>query len=307
MRRPPCAYLPIVAALAGGCFNPAGSGETSGSTGSPEVTSSTGEPPSTSTGPTTSTGSTTTSTGSSGPGSSSGEPSSTGVLPGTGTTGTSDTGDTTGGDPSTGVEPSVCGNHLIEGIEACDDGGVVAGDGCSEVCQREDLVVFVTNQAFNVGQIMNLATADNLCVGMAQTGSLPAYAKNGLFVAWLSDGITSAKQRIGDSPLPYRLVDRSLVAANTDALLNNMLLAPIHLDQFGTPVPNTVTDCGEPLVWTGTNPQGTTTQEHCEGWTSLVGSASATIGSAVAMGPDWTQGATCNCTKALRIYCIEVP
>jgi cysteine-rich repeat protein len=33
--------------------------------------------------------------------------------------------------------PSTCGNKMIEGIEQCDDGNLVNGDGCSATCSRE--------------------------------------------------------------------------------------------------------------------------------------------------------------------------
>ena len=265
MRRP-CAYLPILVALAGGCFNPAGSSETSaGSTGSPEVTSSsTGDPTGTSTTPTTgSDGSTTImTTGSSGPESSSSEPASTGVVPETGTTGTtgtSGTGETMGWDTSTTGVPSDCGNGLIEGSEACDDGGKVSGDGCSENCKREDLVVFVSAGVFTVAQLTNLEIADNLCSGMAQTSSVPPYAESKPFAAWLSDGKTSARDRIGHTDLPYRLLDGTKVADNTDDLLQNGVDSAINIDQFATAVPDAVSDCGDALVWTGTDPKGITT------------------------------------------------
>lgn len=29
----------------------------------------------------------------------------------------------------------VCGNGIVEGLEQCDDGGTVGGDGCSATCQ----------------------------------------------------------------------------------------------------------------------------------------------------------------------------
>lgn len=33
------------------------------------------------------------------------------------------------------TEPAVCGNGVIEGAEACDDGNTISNDGCSSVCQ----------------------------------------------------------------------------------------------------------------------------------------------------------------------------
>lgn len=35
-------------------------------------------------------------------------------------------------------EPTTCGDGLVDGAENCEDGNALAGDGCSDVCQRED-------------------------------------------------------------------------------------------------------------------------------------------------------------------------
>ncbi len=42
-----------------------------------------------------------------------------------------------GCDPQCGQEPFVCGNGIVEPGEDCDDGNHVAGDGCDPVCQSE--------------------------------------------------------------------------------------------------------------------------------------------------------------------------
>src|SRR5262245_13369700 len=41
--------------------------------------------------------------------------------------------------PAAAGAPAVCGNGVIEPPETCDDGNVVAGDGCSALCQIENL------------------------------------------------------------------------------------------------------------------------------------------------------------------------
>jgi len=37
--------------------------------------------------------------------------------------------------------PTACGDAIISGIEECDDGNVIPGDGCSERCQIERVMV----------------------------------------------------------------------------------------------------------------------------------------------------------------------
>ncbi|HEY0132826.1 MAG TPA: hypothetical protein VGB85_02065 [Nannocystis sp.] len=314
MRRLPCAYLPLVAALAGGCFNPAGSGETSaGSTGSPEVTSSsTGDAPTTST--TSTTGAeptTTTPTGSSGPESSSSEPASTGVLPGTDTTDasdtssttdeeTTDTGDTTGG-------AGICGNGAREPGEGCDDHNTNDGDGCSAVCRREDLVVFVTSESFSVGQIMNLGVADNLCIGRSQLGSaVPGRAKGSQYIAWLSDGFTSAVERLVDSSVAYRRVDGTTVANGTADLLDSDLLQPINVDENGVVTSEDRAVCGDAYAWTGTHAWGMTTADQCDQWVTETDESFATAGNMLSTTQTWSEAMYCTCDKKLRLYCIEV-
>jgi len=38
------------------------------------------------------------------------------------------------------IAPSVCGNSVIDGIEQCDDGNTISGDGCSSTCTSEMVV-----------------------------------------------------------------------------------------------------------------------------------------------------------------------
>lgn len=46
-----------------------------------------------------------------------------------------------------------CGNTVIEGIEQCDDGNTTAGDGCSEICEVEGVMV----PTFNLFGMLSLA------------------------------------------------------------------------------------------------------------------------------------------------------
>lgn len=41
--------------------------------------------------------------------------------------------------PQTELSSSICGNGIVEGLEACDDGNTIDGDGCSAVCEVEEL------------------------------------------------------------------------------------------------------------------------------------------------------------------------
>jgi cysteine-rich repeat protein len=45
------------------------------------------------------------------------------------------------------IPASTCGNNTLEGLEDCDDGGTTSGDGCSNVCREEPIVVATALQA----------------------------------------------------------------------------------------------------------------------------------------------------------------
>lgn len=56
---------------------------------------------------------------------------------GIGGSGGSDGGSETGADGGEGGTDPVCSNHIVETGEACDDGNLASGDGCSAQCQWE--------------------------------------------------------------------------------------------------------------------------------------------------------------------------
>lgn len=95
-------------------------------------------------GPSTSTGTTADSTS----GETGGAETSTTSADTTGTSSPADSssgsGDSSTGDSSTGPADPVCGDGLVQLGEACDDGNLVAGDGCQE-CATDSLV-FISSE-----------------------------------------------------------------------------------------------------------------------------------------------------------------
>jgi len=51
------------------------------------------------------------------------------------------------GEPDTTIPPPICGNGIVEPGEQCDDGNLVAGDGCDPTCMSETVsdIVFVVD------------------------------------------------------------------------------------------------------------------------------------------------------------------
>jgi len=156
------------------------------------------------------------------------------------------------------------------------------------------LVVFVSSQLYVGKDMMGAANGDSNCNVLVM--GIPAMAGR-TFVAWLSSGESNAKDRIGTSQLPYRLVDGTTkVASNTADLLDGTLDAPIDHNELGAKV-------GAPLpVWTGTTTAGLATAEHCSGWS---GAGTATTGLLTNKDATWTTGDTADCMALRRIYCIE--
>lgn len=72
-----------------------------------------------------------------GPQASSVDVSSSGAGASGGSGGAGGAGGDLGGGGSGGAEPSPCGNGAIDGMEACDDGNTLPGDGCSPTCAVE--------------------------------------------------------------------------------------------------------------------------------------------------------------------------
>ena len=83
----------------------------------------------------------------------------------------------------------------MAGSEACDDGNLADGDGCSAACLTEKRA-FVTSQLYN-GNMGGLAGADARCQGLADAVGLP-----GTYRAWLSSATESPSTRTPPS-MPF--------------------------------------------------------------------------------------------------------
>src|SRR5690606_31924684 len=137
------------------------------------------------------------------------------------------------------------------------------------------------------------------------------------WAAWLSDGTTAARDRLGATPGPWHRVDGALVAADRAQLLGAApLSAPIDRSEVGL--------FASGFVWTGTLADGTAAAETCAGWSSDTGLGR--IGRVTAAKPDWTNLASVPCgggeggggswgswgydddwdTREGRLYCFEI-
>jgi hypothetical protein len=157
--------------------------------------------------------------------------------------------------------------------------------------------VFKTSTTYN-GNLGGLSGADQKCQDRANAGNL-----GGTWKAWLSDGSSSASQRLNHFANPYILLDGTVVVDNWTDLTDGTLDRNINMTEFKN------IDSNFSTVWTGTDPQGNSTGKHCVNWTISwgwpyfggVGSGNSTLSY-------WTQGASDQsyCSSSyLSLYCFE--
>lgn len=282
------------------CFNPTGNGGlASGSSESSgaDSTSTTAPKPSTSSegsGPGTAPTS----------GTSSGTPSPTEDLDSTSPMSTSSSSGSTVDAPTntTSAPDPICGNGVVEADEACDDGNDVEGDGCTPLCTKDALMVFVTSMTIDAN-FGALEEADAFCTAAAAKAKVkvPSVA----YAAWVSSTGSSVLSRLNDSQgMPYIRPDLATVAPNLVGLLDTQLDVPINLDEFGELLPGDAACRSGALAWTGTTASGMPTVANCEAWSTLDGMALGTTGQVHSTG-SWSAACNSPCNAPLHLYCIE--
>jgi hypothetical protein len=154
--------------------------------------------------------------------------------------------------------------------------------------------VFVTSTTFQAN-LGGVSAYDNQCNIRATAAGLNGTTNND-FIAWMSDGFSNAATRLGFAAQGFVRVDGAPVAPTGIASLAG-LLNPIDRDEFGSVVYGAE-------VWTGTQPSGAGSGQHCANWT--VNSGSSTQIGTTAGGPGlWTANFTTSCSGARRIYCFQ--
>ncbi len=180
---------------------------------------------------------------------------------------------------------------------------------------RATKIVFVTSEKTD-GSIQDpvslntgIQGADDICNRLAANATPPLDTTNGTYKAWLSSSTTSPSTTFTQSTGPYVRTDGAELAANWADLIDGTLNNTINLDENANP-----TQLGE-FVWTGTDPDGTADQNHCNDWTTDVGAVftvNGRVGATSVTDARWTHvfipasaGGNPDCPATFRIYCVQ--
>ncbi len=150
--------------------------------------------------------------------------------------------------------------------------------------------VFITATTYS-GAIGGLAAADGFCQSSAAAAGLP-----GTYRAWLSDGTTSASERVTDAGPWYSTRHERVFAAKADLAGSP---AALIADETGA------TPSAPSAAWSGSDTAGLTSSATCDGWTNASGELAASTGSGLAYDPSWGGGdvsAACNAKASLICF-----
>jgi hypothetical protein len=168
--------------------------------------------------------------------------------------------------------------------------------------------VFMTIAGVKGAEIGGLAGGDDFCQDAADAAGL-----SGTFKAWLSAGNASPSTRFTNlaNAGPYQLVPNQFadgsnppptVAADFADLTSCnpgpdgiCLQAAINRTEDGT------VQGGQPLIWTGTQTNGTAAPDTCAGWT---GAGNGAAGVATQIINEWTNAGSFDCQSPLPLYCF---
>ena len=211
-----------------------------------------------------------------------------------------DDGNNVQGDGCEGCMTVVCGDGVIMGSEECDDGNDQVDDTCNASCKRVAYYIFATSQSFN-GNLGGLDGADTKCTEAAASAKLP-----GKYKAWLSGDKISAESRLEHSAVPYVLPSMKVVAVDWGDLVDGILTHAIDVNELKMAIFGVGGNCAkEALVWTGTATGGGGTGSNCSDWQSSQNQATA--GNLHEIDKDWTQTCLFSCSNPGRLYCVEQP
>ena len=163
---------------------------------------------------------------------------------------------------------------------------------CPSPCGVGNKCIFVTSTT-STGNLGGLAGADATCNTRASAAALP-----GTYVAWLSDGSTTALSRVTSNG-PYATPAGDLVANSKADLTDGTLGSAINDDENGG------TPGGATEVWTGTGSNGLGSG-GCVNWTSGSAAQTATVGLDTNTNFSWSAAYAQFCNRTdVHLYCVQ--
>ena len=202
-----------------------------------------------------------------------------------------------------------CGDAFVEaGVEDCDDGNGDDLDSCDGACNFAKKYIFATSMQYS-GDLGGMPGADMKCTSHAvNSGLLP---KQAIYLAWLSDSMTSPAQRMAKHLGPYVLpgFGEPVVALDWADLTDGALTGPIDRDEHGNSLlPTLDGGCSSNGVHTNTDEFGaavsTDPMNTCSDWMSESGAV--TWGSLGVTSKDWTNACFADqCYNAAPILCVQ--
>ena len=137
-----------------------------------------------------------------------------------------------------GVSATDAGGSPQAGSDAGSAGGTGGAIGCGTGCGARAICllgacvparrVFISSTEHNADSLGALA-GDNICQNLADLAQL-----QGIWMAWVSDSITSPSTRFTKATVPYSLLDGTVVASDWTALARGNLAHSIDQDEHGT-------------------------------------------------------------------------
>ena len=209
----------------------------------------------------------------------------------------------------------------------------------AQPCGREvgSRCVFVTSETFTgdlVGeaQVRNggrgitdpIEAADFLCQQAAESSNLPVLNDGRKFRAWIATSDTGPDTTFHpditifplNPNIPHQRTDGVLIATDLSPdLLDGMLAAPIHTDEFGVEVvlpddrvwSNVNADGADGSPWNpnGPAPAPDPALNTCSDWTSRASDQLGCVGDPNVTDATWSQEGCQPCDQPRRLYCVS--
>ena len=135
---------------------------------------------------------------------------------------------------------------------------------------------------------------DSICRNLADAAGLPDAAD---YVAWLSDGLTNAIDRLTHDG-PWQRFDGIPLAENKADLSDGGIYSSVTWTEE-------LEVLGNAGVWTGTTAEGIDANDNCQGWTSSSDADQGRSGAANSVGTQWTENFIQPCDSTfLSLYCF---